>query len=243
MNMKTAIRTANRIWSRYCRNAVRLPMGISRLSTRIAPNHMTATVERLRITVITGIVTAKSRLTLREVSYRSRLDSSKRCSSCFVRTKARMTRTPASVSRMTWLMRSSLAWTARNSGIARDMTRAMKAAINGSTTMSRPDNGTSWRMARMIPPMIRIGAEMMSVRAMKTTIWTCWTSLVLRVISDGVPKRLISTWLKSWTLRKMAPRTSRPKPIAVIAPQYTPTIDARPTTTVTASMNAPVEMM
>ena len=58
---------------RYWRNAVRLPIGIAPLSTRIAPNHMTATVDRLRIAVITGIVIAKSRLTRSEVSNRSRL--------------------------------------------------------------------------------------------------------------------------------------------------------------------------
>ena len=39
----------------------------------------------------------------------------------------------------------------------------------------------------MIPPTIRIGAETMIVRAMKTTVWTCWTSFVLRVISDAGP--------------------------------------------------------
>ena len=61
--MKTAVRTANRICSRYWRNAVRLPIDSSPSSTRIAPNHMTATVERLRIAVIIGIVIANSRLT------------------------------------------------------------------------------------------------------------------------------------------------------------------------------------
>ena len=37
----------------------------------------------------------------------------------------------------------------------------------------------------MIPPTMRIGAETMIVMAMKMTCWTCWTSLVLRVISDA----------------------------------------------------------
>ena len=39
----------------------------------MAPNHMTATVDRLRIAVIIGIVMANSRLTRRVVSNRSRL--------------------------------------------------------------------------------------------------------------------------------------------------------------------------
>ena len=29
---------------------------------------------------------------------------------------------------------------------------------------------------------------------MNTTVWTCWTSLVLRVMSDAGPNRLTSTW-------------------------------------------------
>ena len=95
----------------------------------------------------------------------------------------------------------------------------------------------------MIPPMIRIGAEIIRVRAMNTTVWTCWTSFVFRVISDGVPNLLISTWLMLSTRRKIALRTSRPKPIAIRAPRKTPTIEASPTTNVTPSMNSPVEPM
>ena len=73
MNMNTAVRTANRIWVRYCRNAVRSPTesGFVGVSTRIAPNHTTATVERFRISVIIGIVIAKRRLTRIVVSNRS----------------------------------------------------------------------------------------------------------------------------------------------------------------------------
>ena len=69
------------------------------------------------------------------------------------------------------------------------------------------------------PPMAMIGARIMIVRAMKTTIWTCWTSFVLRVMSDGVPKLLISTCEKPATRLKTAPRTSRPKPMATRAPK------------------------
>jgi hypothetical protein len=81
MNMKTAVRTANRIWRRYWRNAVRLPIGRSPDSTRMPPNHRTATVEKFRISVITGIVTANSRVTESCVVNRSRLAASNRPSS------------------------------------------------------------------------------------------------------------------------------------------------------------------
>ncbi len=95
----------------------------------------------------------------------------------------------------------------------------------------------------MIPPTIRIGAAINSVRAMNTTVWTCCTSFVLRVMSDGGPNLLTSTWLKLSTFRKIALRTSRPNPIAVLAPPYTARIDATPSASVTTSMNAPVLMM
>ena len=65
----------------YWRNAVRLPIGISPLSTRSAPNHRTATVDRFMITMSVGIMSAKSRLTESAVAVRSRFASSKRRSS------------------------------------------------------------------------------------------------------------------------------------------------------------------
>jgi hypothetical protein len=116
---------------------------------------------------------------------------------------------------MTWLIRSILAWVARKSGIARLITIPMTSAISGITITRSPDSGTSVRIAMMIPPTIRMGAEIMIVRATKMTCWTCWTSFVLRVISDAAPNLLTSTWLNVSTLVKMAERTSRPKPIAM----------------------------
>ena len=74
------------------------------------------------ISIRAGRVIANRRLTRSPVSMRSRLASSKRCSSCLVRTNARMTRTPDSVSRITRLIRSILTCIAWNSGIARLMT-------------------------------------------------------------------------------------------------------------------------
>ncbi len=39
----------------------------------------------------------------------------------------------------------------------------------------------------MTPPTAMIGAATIIVQVMTTSIWTCWTSLVVRVISDGAP--------------------------------------------------------
>ena len=69
------------------------------------------------------------------------------------------------------------------------------------------------------PPTARIGAMIIMLRPIRTTIWTCWTSFVLRVMSDGVPKRLSSACEKLSTLRKIAPRRSRPKAMPVFEPQ------------------------
>ena len=86
-------------------------------------------------------------------------------------------------------------------------------------TRSRPDSGTSSRRAMIMPPTHMIGAMIMTLKAMTRTIWTCCTSLVLRVISDGVPKTFVSFCENPITLRKSALRTSRPKAMAVIAPK------------------------
>jgi hypothetical protein len=94
--------------------------------------------------------------------------------------------------------------------------------ITGMITANVTDRGASWRRASMRPPTSIMGAKIIRPRPMATTICTCCTSLVFRVISDGVPKRLISPWEKLSTLRKRAVLTSRPKAIAALAPKYVP---------------------
>ena len=71
----------------------------------------------------------------------------------------------------------------------------------------------------MMPPMVRIGALIIMFRPISTSVWTWVTSFVLRVIRLAAPKWLTSTWLNVWTLRKIPDRTSRPNPIAILAPQ------------------------
>ena len=56
-------------------------MGMPWSATWMLPNHMMATVERLRMAVSVGIISANSRLTLSVVMVRSSLAASKRCSS------------------------------------------------------------------------------------------------------------------------------------------------------------------
>ena len=217
--MKTAIITANRICMTYCRKAMRLPIGMSPLSTRMLPNHRIATEDRLKTAISNGSITANMRLTRIAVAVRSAFATSNRSSSWRVRTKARMTRTPLSASRVTWLMRSTLTCIAWKSGSALAISVPTMRAMIGRMTTRMPASGTSWRRAMMIPPTARMGAMIIMLRPIRTTIWTCCTSFVLRVISDGVPKWLSSTWEKLSTLRKMAERRSRPNAIPVFEPQ------------------------
>ena len=75
----------------------------------------------------------------------------------------------------------------------------MNTAITGTATTSRSDSAAPSRIARTTPPTHMIGAMTMSVSAICKNNWICWMSLVLRVISDGVPKWFISRAEKPWT--------------------------------------------
>ena len=92
--------------------------------------------------------------------------------------------------------------------------RPTTAARSGTSTTSRPDRGTSTLSAITVPPTSMIGAMSIMEEIMKTTDWTCWMSLVERVMSEGAPNREISSTLKRWTWPKMSARMSRPRPIA-----------------------------
>ena len=110
-------------------------------------------------------------------------------------------------------------------------------------TTSSSDSWTSALTAMMIPPMAVIGAAMAIVVPITTSICTCCTSFVMRVISDGVPSRLTSCWENDVTWWKRSLRTSRPNAMAVLAPKYTAVIDSVICARVTASISAPVRQM
>ena len=69
------------------------------------------------------------------------------------------------------------------------------------------------------PPTHMIGAATSSVQVISTSICSCCTSLVLRVISEGAPKEFSSRAENVPTWWKTAARTSRPNAIAVRAPK------------------------
>ncbi len=99
------------------------------------------------------------------------------------------------------------------------------------------------RFRKTVAGLCMIGAPIMSVQDMTTSICTCWTSFVVRVISDGAPNRAIS-WAENVPTRaKIDVRTSRPKAIAVRAPNHTALAAQAICTSVIASIQPPVRTM
>ena len=190
-----------------------------------------------------GKARAKMRLTRSEVAVRSAFAVSNRARSDRTRMNARTTRTPVICSRSTCVIRSIFTWTCRKSGTAIHINTPMTAAMSGTITTMSHDRVASSRRAMMMPPIARIGALTRIVSAICRKSCTCWTSFVLRVMSDAVPKRFISRAEKLCTRSKTAPRTSRPTPIDVCEAKYTATMAKRPRSSVIPSMTAPVRQM
>ena len=123
------------------------------------------------------------------------------------------------------------------------MTSPIATISTGTQTAISQDRPTSSCNAMATPPTHMIGAATSIVHETNTSIWTCCTSFVLRVISDGAPNRLSSRAENSPTRWNTAERTSRPKPIAVRAPKYTAATEHATWSSVTASIQPPVDMM
>ena len=118
----------------------------------------------------------------------------------------------------------------------------MMSSTGIATAMSH-DSPASWRTAMMTPPIASIGAEIISVADTCTSICTCCTSLVLRVMSDGAPNCPTSRCENATTRWKRSPRRSRPIPIASREPKYTATMAQTTCTRLTPSMTPPVDQM
>ena len=149
----------------------------------------------------------------------SPLALAKRSVSYGSRTNARTTRMPVICSRSTRFTVSIRVCISRNSGRILRTTSKIATASTGTATATSQDSPMSSRSAMMTPPIMVIGAEISIVQDSSTSICTCCTSLVLRVISDGAPNRLSSRAENASTRSKIAARTSRPKLIATLAPR------------------------
>ena len=208
-------------------------------STRCPPNHSTATEPTLATSITTGNIPACQRPARTATTVSSSLAFAKRCVSCSSRTKARTTRTPVTCSRSTRLTSSMRSCITRKLGtICRTISPTDRASTGTTSTMSH-ESPTSSRMAITTAPTIMIGAATNIVKPISTSICTCWTSLVSRVMSEGAPKCWTSRAEKVPTRWKMAARRSRPNDIAVRAANHTAVTAHSAWAMDTASMTAP----
>ena len=161
-----------------------------------------------------GNISAISRPTRSATAVRSALAAPKRSRSTGSRTNARTTRMPVICSRSTRLTVSMRVCMRRNCGIIREMMSPTAMTSAGTLTTMSQDEPDVLRSAMMMPPTHMIGAVTIIVQVISTSICTCCTSLVVRVISDGAPKRSTSRAENVPTRWKIAARRSRPKPIA-----------------------------
>ncbi len=99
------------------------------------------------------------------------------------------------------------------------------------------------RIAIRMPPTIMIGTETAIVQVISASIWTCCTSLVLRVISEGAPNWATSRPENVPTRSKIAARRSWPKRIAVRAENQTATTEQPICSRETPSITAPARTM
>ncbi len=212
-------------------------------STRIPPNQITATELRLTTSITIGKRLAIQRPAVIETRVRSSLARANRARSWGSRTNARTTLSPVICSRSTRLTSSMRVWTSRKFGTIRVTTKPTQASRTGIAATRIQDSPMSWRIAITMPPIIMIGTVTAIVVPISTSICTCWTSLVVRVISDGAPKVETSRPEKVPTRWNSAARRSRPSPIAARAPNQTATTEPRICTTDTASIISPTRTM
>ncbi len=212
-------------------------------STRCPPNHSTPTEATLATSITTGNTPACQRPARTATTVSSSLARAKRRVSCSSRTKARTTRTPVTCSRSTRLTSSMRTCITRKLGtICRTMSPTRRASTGTTSTISH-ESPTSSRIAITTAPTIMIGADTNMVKPISTSICTCWTSLVSRVMSEGAPKCCTSRAENVPTRRKIAARRSRPKDIAVRAANHTAATAHSAWRTDTASITVPRSMM
>ena len=131
----------------------------------------------------------------------------------------------------------------RKSGTIRIMIPPTATSRMGMLTAMSQESPTSCWSAMMTPPIASMGADTKSVQVMSTTICTCCTSLVVRVMSEGAPNWETSRSENSLTVLKMPLRRSRPSDIDTVAPKYTAVIAQTTCRRVIPSMTAPTMKM
>ena len=153
-----SIRNANTTCIAYCMNAIMSPTCIVDCATSCAPTHRISTMMPFRTSIITGMITTKTRLTKRLVLVSSTLARSNRSSSYFCRLNARTTIMPERFSRMMRLSRSMSIWMILNFGTAMVNATAMTPMSTVSASASVHHMFGLLSSAWMIAPMPMMGA-------------------------------------------------------------------------------------
>ena len=137
-------------------------------------------------------------------------------------------------------MRDCMSW---NSGPIFVISTTMPAPSSTTAARMIQESPASSRSAMTTPPTIVMGAPTSITQVISTSICTCCTSFVERVIRLGAPNLFISRAEKLSVRSKMASRTSRPNCMAVFAPAQTAPICAAPWTRDSSSITPPVPQM
>ena len=188
-----------KICVRYVRNAIIAPGCIRPALMRSEPNHTTATLEILIINVAVGNIKACKRPPRNATSVTAAFASLKRFFSSGSRTNARTIRIPVSCSRRISLMRSMRSCILRNDGTMLPIISPSNTARIGIENIKIRDKPRSCCMASTTPPIEVNGAPSSKVQVINTSICTCCTSFVIRVIKDGAPNCATSRAEKSLT--------------------------------------------
>ena len=130
-----------------------------------------------------------------------------------------MVRTPVICSRRMAFTRSTKPCIRPNSGRLRHRISATISPSSGTLTSSTSDRCASCRTAMTTAPIPMTGAVITIVRNMVSVVCNCCTSLVVRVISEGTPKRRRSVSENACTRSKTALRRRRPMSIEMRAPR------------------------
>ncbi len=150
---------------------------------------------------------------------------------------------PVICSRSTRLTSSMRPCMSRKLGIIREITKPTETNRAGTTTARIQPRPTSSRSAMITPPTIMIGEDAAIRQAIRTSICTCVTSLVPRVMSEGAPNSCSSRAEKVPTRWNRSRRRSRPNDMAARAPNHAAATEAMIWAIETTSIIAPSRTM
>ena len=171
----------------------------------------------------------------------SKLALSKRSSSYCCRLKALMTGRPVSTSRATRFTLSIKVCMILNLGRASTMSSMTRHTTQATASTMIQDICVLVRRISTMPPVAMMGAYSTMRKSMMVTIWICWMSLVLRVISDAAENFCTSASENPTTFSNRRLRRSRAIPAPVRLAKNETHAAQRAPSRVTPIIRAPME--